>query len=212
MLSFILLSAISLIQGVSSSSELAPRQGNYFYSYWSEGNGRFNCPNGPGGQFSADWSGNGGFVCGKGWNPGGNRVINFSGTYEPQGAGYLAVYGWMQNPLIEYYVLQSYGELAPNEPWTYKGNFTSEEGTYDLYWSQRVNKPSIEGTRTFDQYWSVRTEKVVGGPVTTARHFEEWQKAGMRMGANHNYMIVAVEGYTMADGTTSSGRADITVQ
>lgn len=49
-----------------------------FYSYWSEGGGSFRCNNGPGGSYTADWSGNGGFVCGKGWSPGGPRLVALS--------------------------------------------------------------------------------------------------------------------------------------
>lgn len=53
---------------------IGPRQdGGYFWSYWSEGGGSFNCNNDAGGDFTVDWSGDGGFVCGKGWNPGGDR-------------------------------------------------------------------------------------------------------------------------------------------
>jgi endo-1,4-beta-xylanase len=108
------------------------------------------------------------------------RVFKYTGTYEPKDSGYLSLYDWTQNPLIEYYIMDSYGDLAPNEPWTLKGNFTSEEGTYQTYTSQRVNKPSIEGTRTFMQYWSVRTQKRVGGTIDTGRHFKEWQNLGMK--------------------------------
>ena len=80
--------------------------------------------------------------------------MKYSGTYVPKGPGYLAVYGWTTNPLIEYYIMDSHGDLAPNEPWTAKGNFTIEgEGTYQVYTSTRVNKPSIVGTATFQQYW-----------------------------------------------------------
>lgn len=137
--------------------------------------------------------------------------ITYSGTYEPTGPSYLAIYGWTQNPLIEYYIIEAHGELAANEPWTPKGNFTFEEGTYEVFESTRNQKPSIEGTRTFQQYWSVRTEQRVGGTVSTGRHFEEWQNLGMPLGG-HNYMILAVEGFTNQEtGISSTGTASLTV-
>lgn len=137
------------------------------------------------------------------------RTVRYSGTYDAKGPGYLALYGWTRNPLIEYYIIESYDVLAPGEPWTRKGNFTFEEGTYELYTSQRVNKPSIEGTRTFTQFWSVRTEKRVGGTITTQKHYDAWSKAGMRLGG-HDYMILCTEGF--ANGTLlPSGSSSITV-
>jgi endo-1,4-beta-xylanase len=72
-----------------------------------------------------------------------------------------------------------------------------------------VNKPSIEGTRTFDQFWSVRTVQRNGGTVSTGKHFEEWAKVGMNLG-RHNYMVVAVEGYSNGSNLPS-GDATITV-
>jgi endo-1,4-beta-xylanase len=73
-----------------------------------------------------------------------------------------------------------------------------------------VNKPSIEGTRTFQQYWSVRLEQRVGGRVTLANHFDAWAKNGMRLGG-HDYVVIAAEGYTATGGPGSSGQASINV-
>ncbi|KAL1846872.1 hypothetical protein VTK73DRAFT_204 [Phialemonium thermophilum] len=186
------------------------RQG-YYFSSWTDysAGGTVQCNNGAGGSYSVKWSG-AGFVCGKGWNPGGRRTVTYSGTYNTTGPGYLSVYGWTTGPLIEYYIVDAHGDLSPNEPWTEKGNFTFEEGTYTVYTSTRVNQPSIQGTATFQQYWSVRDEARVGGTISTGRHFDEWAKLGMRLGS-HNYMILATEGYTGKDKMKSSGSSSITV-
>ncbi|EAU84034.1 xyn11C [Coprinopsis cinerea okayama7 len=206
---------VLLIQGAftaptpDNSTTLERRQAASFWTNWSEGNIGVRCTPGAGGSYTATWGGStGGFVCGKGWSRGGSRAVTYSGTYNATGPGYLALYGWTRNPLIEYYVIESYAVLAPGEPWTYRGVFTSPEGTYEMYESTRVNKPSIEGTRTFQQYWSVRTEKRVGGTISTQRHFDEWARVGMRLGW-HDYMVFATEGFT--NGQYSSGSSSINV-
>lgn len=224
--------APALINDAPESIAIHKRDATNYWQNWSE-QGSFNCRNEAGGRYTITWNSNtGGFVCGKGWRGGGNRsvpsihphystlgyryslgldvprVVKYSGTYTPKGPGYLAVYGWTRNPLIEYYVVESYDILAPGEPWTSKGNFTFEEGTYQLYQSTRNNKPSIEGTRTFQQYWSVRTEKRAGGSVSMQKHIEAWSSKGMKLG-NHEYMVLATEGFT--NGQQSSGTSDITV-
>ena len=137
--------------------------------------------------------------------------MNYEGTYEATGPGYLALYGWTRNPLIEYYVVESYPELAPNEPWTEKGSFESDGGNYTVYESTRVNQPSIVGTATFQQYWSVRNEHRVGGQITTGNHFNAWSSFGMNLG-QQDYMILATEGYTNSQtGQGSSGSSSINV-
>jgi endo-1,4-beta-xylanase len=143
------------------------------------------------------------------------RTVKYSGTYKPKGPGYLSLYGWTRNPLVEYYIVEGWDILAPGEPWTLRSNFTSEGTNYSFYTAQRVNKPSIEGSRTFTQYFSVRTEDkkqtgTVGGTINTANHFDAWSKAGYRLGNFEANMFMITEAF--ANGTKlPSGSSTITV-
>jgi endo-1,4-beta-xylanase len=177
----------------------------FFYSFWTDGKGSITYNNEAAGKYSVTWNNVGNFVAGKGWNPGGAKVVNYTGTWNAGSVNsYVSLYGWTKNPLIEYYIVESYGSYNPSSGTTKKGTVTSDGGTYDIYQTTRTNQPSIEGTSTFQQFWSVRQVKRIGGTITTQNHFDAWSKAGQKLGS-HNYMILATEGYG------SSGSASMTV-
>lgn len=178
----------------------------FYYSFWNDRNsGTAYMVLGPNGSYKTVWSNIGNFTAGKGWKIGkANRVIRFSGSFDGGKNGYLAVYGWTRNPLIEYYVVENYGDWMPPGG-TSKGTFSSDGATYNIYQTTRTNQPSIDGNQTFQQYWSVRKTKRSSGTVTFANHVAAWKSKGMNLGTNWDYQILESEGFK------SSGSSDITV-
>ncbi|UUA71663.1 glycoside hydrolase family 11 protein [Cellvibrio sp. QJXJ] len=184
----------------------------FYYTFWKD-SGDASMGLQAGGRYTSQWSnGTNNWVGGKGWNPGGPKVVNYSGSYNVDNSqnSYLALYGWTRSPLIEYYVIESYGSYNPAScsGGTDYGSFQSDGATYNVRRCQRVQQPSIDGTQTFYQYFSVRSPKKgfgqISGTITTANHFNFWASKGLNLG-NHDYMVLATEGYQ------SRGSSDITV-
>jgi len=199
------LAAVALLYGlfaVNASADL-----NWYF--WTNGNGNVNAVNGPDGQYSVDWSGNALFIAGKGWQMGSpGRVIHYTASdFQTDGSAFLLVYGWMRNPLVEYRVVENWGNWRPVTA-DYRGSVYIDGAWYDLYHALRFNAPSPEGTQTFQQNWSIRqTKRPIGSrsTVTLEAHVKAWEDAGMPLGNNWLHQILAVE------GGSAAGQASVTV-
>ncbi len=164
-----------------------------------------------GGAFSCEWTNANNILCRKGrkfdetktYEELGNIQIEYGCDYQPNGNSYLCVYGWTVDPLVEFYVLESWGDWRPpGDDVAVKETVTIDGGTYEIYLTKRVNQPSIQGTKTFDQYWSVRTDRRTEGTISVSEHMKAWEKLGMKLGKMYE-VAVCVEGYQ------SSGKANL---
>ena len=134
--------------------------------------------------------------------------IDYGVDYKPNGNSYMCVYGWTRNPLVEYYIVETWGSWRPPGATSALGTVSVDGGTYDIYKTTRVNQPSIDGNTTFDQYWSVRQNKPsangtkIEGRISVSKHFEAWEKVGLKMGKMYE-VALNIEGYQ------SSGSANV---
>ncbi|MBQ8800483.1 MAG: glycoside hydrolase family 11 protein [Lachnospiraceae bacterium] len=190
------------------SANATGTQDGYNYELWKD-YGTTSMTLNAGGTFDCSWSNIGNalfrkgikFDCTKTYSQLGNITVNYGVNYQPNGNSYLCVYGWSRSPLVEYYIVESWGTWRPPGA-TSKGTITVDGGTYDVYETTRVNQPSIDGNTTFQQYWSVRTSKRTSGTISVTEHFKAWEKLGMKLGKIYETALT-VEGYQ------SSGSAKV---
>ena len=202
-------SGLALSQTISEVAQGI--HGDFYYVLFKDsGNARITLHED--GRYSAEWNqSTNNWFGGLGWNPGGDRVVHYSGEFKPaaDSIAYLSMYGWMSDSKIEYYIVESYsgvnpGQLAPRE---FFGAYESDGSFYDVYRYRRTQGIAINSP-VLTTYYSVRRQPkspgMVEGTITTRHHFDAWADVGLEMGT-HNYMILATEGYQ------GSGTSDITV-
>lgn len=185
--------------------------GGYFFTHWSSVNGQVCMDLLPGGQYSYNWwAGANNFVGGKGWSLGStNKTVGYNaGYYNASGNSVLSLYGWSTNPLVEYYVVDSWTGWRPpaGNVRSYHGTVQSDGGTYDLFIERRTG-PNILGYGSFTQYWSVRQTPRPQGQnnyITFSNHVNAWRSKGWNLGSM-NYQVMGTEGYQ------SSGAVNLSV-
>ena len=190
--------------------------GGYDYELWKdEGDTIFHVEPG-GGCFSCEWKNINNalfrrgkkFDCTQTYEQLGNISVDYGVDYQPIGNSYMCVYGWSREPLIEFYIVESWGTWRPPGAPYAIGTVTVDGGTYDIYKTTRYDQPSIDDIQTFDQYWSVRRDKPqsdgtkLSGTISVSKHFDAWKKCGLELGKMYE-VALTIEGYQ------SSGKADI---
>jgi endo-1,4-beta-xylanase len=174
--------------------------GGYSYSIWSSGSGGCITPYGVGAAFKATWNNSANFLARVGLAFGSDRTPDQIGTFSADyaetktgtdgGASFIGIYGWSENPLHEYYIVDDWFGSRPN--WGEKvGTTTVDGGTYDILTHTQVNQPSITGSNaTFVQFWSMRQTARQCGHISISEHFKAWANLGMTLGKMEECRIV----------------------
>jgi hypothetical protein len=193
----------------------------YSYTLWSNGAGTGSMTvYGVDAQFSAQWSNVGDFLArvGLGWSANqtytqlGTLAADFAETKTGSGGSfsYIGIYGWSENPLHEYYIVEDWYGARP-VPDTVMGTFTVDGGTYDIMTHTQVDQPNITGQNaTFVQFWSVRQTARTCGHISISQHFAKWASMGMALGdMEEAKILVEVGGGTGSiDFTTATVTAN----
>jgi hypothetical protein len=188
------------------SSNQTGKVGSFGWSIWSSGSGGCITPSGNTAAFKATWSNAGDFLARMGFQWDETKTYDQFGTVSADyaytktgtagGYSFIGIYGWSNNPLIEYYIVDDWFGTgsAPTGGGALKGTFSADSGTYKVYTHQQVNQPSIHGTTTFNQFFSIRQTPRQCGHISISDHYKEWKSLGMDLGKMYEAKLLIEAG------------------
>ncbi len=210
----------------ADQQELGTKDG-YDYELWNQNyQGTATMNVGSNGAFTCSWSGIENCLFRTGKKLGSTKkygdyngmYVDYDVDYEPKGNSYMCIYGWTENPTVEYYIVEAWGSWRPPGATNSLGTVEANGNKYDIYRTQRVNQPSIHGTETFYQYWSVRQDNPavnnakthIEGRISISKHFDAWAKAGLDMSGTMYEVALNIEGY-QSNGSASVNKNGLVI-
>jgi endo-1,4-beta-xylanase len=170
--------------------------GNLAWQIWSNvGSGNMTTYSVP--AFSASWNNSGDYLGRLGFEWGSS-----GGTYQSHGTitaefvckksgsgggySYIGMYGWTNNPCVEWYIVDdSYNNMPVNPGNTSnKGEVSIDGGTYIMYTrnTSGTGGSRCSGVSNWIQYYSVRKTARDCGVISLTQHFDAWESLGMSLG------------------------------
>ena len=177
--------------GTKHSGNSQGGSGNLAWQIWTNsGTGYLTTFSTP--AFSASWGGTGDYLGRLGFEWGNSSkqytsygTITADVVFKKSGSGggfsYIGIYGWSNNPCVEFYILDDSMGSFPFNPYnsSQKGTATIDGETYKLF-SNQTN--GTGGSRcnqsSWSQFWSVRQKARQCGTITVSDHFAAWDTAG----------------------------------
>jgi hypothetical protein len=146
--------------------------------------------------FSARWNNNGDFLVRFGLDLGNTgKPLDQLGTIKADlsfvkngSAGsysYVGIYGWSQNPCVEWYIVDDRWGTMPFTPYdaTQTGTATIDGEVYKLYRNVTSGTGGSRcGVSQWSQYWSVRQRARQCGTISISEHFSAWKSTGSNLG------------------------------
>jgi hypothetical protein len=148
--------------------------------------------------FSASWVESGDFLARIGLEFGSSAkpytdygTIEAHFSYNKTGTGggyaYIGMYGWSNEPCVEWYIVDDSYNNFPFDAWnaTQTGTAFIDGEDYKLF---RNSTNGTGGSRCnmgetqWDQFWSIRQSARQCGVISVTDHFDAWVQAGMNMG------------------------------
>ena len=184
----LLVSTVALMFAVTQLANAGGTTGNhngYFWFTYYTGSGSASYTGGSGGNFKGTWtSGVSDALVGEGWSPGSVRTIGYncgqlSGNWHSAGN-----YFWAPYPTHECYITD-FGSNAG----TYKGQVSSDGGTYNIYQGTQGGGSQWKDSRTSGQS--------IGGnhSITMSNHVNKWKTLGWNLGSFNNGCTFMAEAF-----------------
>lgn len=160
---------------------------------WAESSGQYSMTYYDNGNFNATWSNCSDYQARVGFKYNNSgidpKTKNYIADYQytktgNAGYGYIGAYGWTNNPIVEFYIVDDwYGKRPPySTSCQKKGELTVDGATYDIYTDVRTNAPSPYGAKNFLQIFSVRQSARQQGRIHISAHFGKWEELGLQLG------------------------------
>ncbi len=121
---------------------------------------------------------------------------------------YVGIYGWMQNPLIEWYIVDNWGPASrPGWLGTSQGEVTIAGDVYEIFTAD-ANRASIEGSGPFKQIYSLRKTARNCGTIDITAHFQAWKNKGITLGTSLYEAKILGEAGQYPENGNASGSID----
>ena len=212
---------VSFSVGAGADKGETGQIGDYHYEQWNK-SGSATTDFYTDGSFSCSFSNTDDFLCREGLfygsNSGkdplsvGNLVADYSmKTFTNDKSisyAYAGIYGWMQNPLIEWYIVDNWGPASrPNWLGTSQGKITVDGAEYEIFTAD-ANRASIEGNKPFKQIYSLRSTARKCGTISITEHFKAWKQKGITLGSSLYEAKVLGEAGQYPEQQGASGKID----